>query len=350
MAFDRPSLQQLIDRAAADIEAELPGVDARLRRSNLGVLARVHAAAAHGLHGHLAWLADQLMIDTCEAPYLDRYGAVWGVYRTPAQYAEGPIGLSGVDGSVVPAGTALLGSNGLGYSTVADATIIAGVATADVVADLAGAAGNALQGAPLQLVVPVPGVQSAAAVGTGGLVYGADEETDDALRGRLLLRVRTPPRGGAASDYVSWALSVAGVTRAWCYPLENGPGTVVVRFMRDGDTQPIPGPSAVAQVQELIDRLRPVTASVLVAAPVAAPLNFSIAVSPDTVAVRGAVQTALADLLLREAEPGAPLWLSRIREAVSGAVGEADNLVSAPAADVIPAAGSILTMGTITWV
>lgn len=351
MPFERPTLTELINRAAADIEVELPGTDARLRRSNLGVLARVQAAGAHGLHGHLQWLARQLMIDTCDADYLDRYGAIWGVVRTPAQFAQGPVTLTGTNGSVVPAGTTLQRANGQVYATVAEVTIASGTATPTVAANTAGAEGNALEGSPLSLVSPVAGVNANAVAGSGGLVGGADSEADDALRARLLQRLQQPPKGGAATDYVAWALSVPGVTRAWCYPLEGGPGTVTVRFMRDNDTpSPIPSAGEVSAVQAVIDELRPVTANVTVAAPTAAALNFTIHVSPDTSEVRAAVEASLRDLIFREAEPGGTLLLSHIREAISGAAGEADSVVSAPAANVVAAAGAISTMGTITWV
>lgn len=53
MPFNRPTLPQLIQRNITDIESRLPGRDARLRRSNLNVLAKVHAGAAHGLYGAL---------------------------------------------------------------------------------------------------------------------------------------------------------------------------------------------------------------------------------------------------------------------------------------------------------
>ena len=62
---------------------------------------------------------------------------------------------------------------------------------------------------------------------------GTDTETDDELRVRLLDRLSAPPMGGDAEDYVVWALSVPGVTRAWSAPNEMGIGTVTVRFMHD---------------------------------------------------------------------------------------------------------------------
>ena len=61
---------------------------------------------------------------------------------------------------------------------------------------------------------------------------GVDTENDDDLRARILFRIHQPPMGGDADDYVAWALSVPGVTRAWA-ATEMGIGTVTVRFMMD---------------------------------------------------------------------------------------------------------------------
>jgi uncharacterized phage protein gp47/JayE len=195
----------------------------------------------------------------------------------------------------------------------------------------------------------VPGVASAALVAAPGLTQGADAESDDALRLRLLARIRQPPMGGSASDYVAWALQVPGVTRAWVYPLENGVGTVTVRFVRDNDVDFIPDAGAVTAVQEYIDARRPVTAQVTVLAPTAAPLDLTIALTPDTAAVRAAVTGELQDLLRRDAKPGGTILISRIREAISVSAGETNHVLSAPTADVTHLAGEMPTLGTITW-
>jgi uncharacterized phage protein gp47/JayE len=155
--------------------------------------------------------------------------------------------------------------------------------------------------------------------------------------------------GGARSDYEAWALQVAGVTRAWVYPLENGPGTVVVRFVRDNDTSLIPDSAEVAAVQAYIDDLRPVTANVTVEAPTASPLNMTIQLTPNTAAVRAAVTAELTDVLQREAAPGGTILLSHLREAISVAAGEVNNVLTTPTADVTHAAGEMPVLGTITW-
>lgn len=349
MPFERPSLADLIARAVADIESRLPGTDARLRRSNLNVLAKVHAGAVHQLYGYLDFLARQLMVDTAESAYLERYSSIWGVLRLPAAFAAGNVTFTGANGSVIPAGTELQRGDGQVYSTSADAIIAAGSATAAVVAAVAGAAGNAEAGVSLAMTTPIVGVNSAVVVAAGGLVEGADVETDTSLRERLLRRIQQPPNGGSKHDYVAWALEVPGVTRAWCYPEELGPGTVTVRFVRDNDASLIPDAGEVSAVQAYIEERRPVTADVTAVAPVAVAMNFNITLVPNTVATRAAVEAELRDVLRREAEPGGTILVSHLREAISVAAGETNHVLNAPAADVAHTTGQIATPGTFTW-
>lgn len=348
MPYSRPTLQEIISRTSADAVARL-GLEELLRRDDVQVLARVLSGASHSLHGHVAWLAEQVIIDTAEAEYLERWANIWGVERKPAAAAVGNVTITGSNGTVVPAGTSLVRTDGVEYTTDAEATIASGTATAAVTAVVAGAAGNAVAGVAVNLTTAIAGLSSQATVASGGLVSGADIETDDALRARLLARIQAPPHGGASADYVAWALEVAGVTRAWVYPAELGLGTVTVRFVRDDDASIIPDAAEVTAVQTYIDARRPVTADVTVAAPVAVPLNLTIQLTPNTSVVQAAVQAELADLLRREAEPGGTILISHIREAISLAAGETNHVLTVPSADVTHTTGQIATLGTITW-
>lgn len=353
MSFDRPNLQTIIARVVADIDARLPGADARLPFSNLNVLAYAQGAAVHGLYGFIDYLARQVFPDTADAEHLERWCAVWGVLRRAAAPATGNISFTGTTGSTVPAGTLLQRADGQQYQTTASLTLASGTGTVAAVAVVAGLSGCIDAAASVSLVTPIAGVNAGATVATGGLTGGTDIETDDALRERLLLRIRVAPHGGSQADYVAWALEVAGVTRAWVYPAELGPGTVTVRFVRDGDgtgSAIIPDVGEVAAVQSYLDALRPVTAALTVVAPVAVPLNFTIAgITPNTAAVKAAVQAELQDLLLREAVPGGTVLLSHIRAAISIATGETDYTLTAPAANVTNTTVNMSTMGVITW-
>jgi uncharacterized phage protein gp47/JayE len=349
MAFTRPSLSALVDRITQDFVSRLALVAPILRRSMVYVVARVVAGAAHMLHGHLEFLSKQIFPDLSEGKYLVRQAGLFGISRKPATFAIGPVTLTGTVGAVVDFGVVLLRPDGFRFSTTEDIVFVGTTATINVEALLAGAEGNSTAGTSLSFESPIAGVNSAAMVATGGLVAGSDEETDDALRARLLERMQAPPHGGAAADYVAWALEVSGVTRAWVYPLEDGPGTVVVRFVRDNDASIIPDAGEVAIVQAYLEEKRPVTAVVTAEAPVAVPLNYTIAITPSTTTVRNAVAAELVDLLRRDAKPGGVILRSQIEVAIGTAEGVLNFVITVPAADVNHATGQIATHGVITW-
>lgn len=351
MAFARPTLAEIRARIAGDIEARLPGADSRLRRSVLTVLAAALAGAVHLLYGYLAWLARQLMPDQAEAEHLARWASIWGVVRKAAVAASGTMDFTGTDGSDIAAGTLLRRSDGAEFLTDAAAVIAAGAASVAVTAVEAGADGNTDAASSLALTSPPAGVDSSATIAAGGLTGGADRESDDALRARLLSRLAFAPHGGAAGDYERWARDVAGVTRAFIKDAGLGPGTVVVRFMTDDLTADgIPDPAKVAEVQAYIeDNRRPLGPVVTAVAPVAVPLDFTITLTPNTAAVKAAVETALKDLIRREAVPGGTILHTHITEAISTATGETDHGLTVPAADVTHNAGEIAVMGAITW-
>jgi uncharacterized phage protein gp47/JayE len=349
MPFNRPSPQQIRDRLAAEIEAALPGADARRRRSVEEVLVRAMAVASHELHGHIAWAARQLHVTTAEGGLLESlHGAVWGIPRLPAATATGAVTVAGTPGARLSAGAEMRRPDDARFTLNADVVLgVGGTGTGQVTAVLAGAAGNTQAGTTLTLLAPAAGIQPAVTVATGGLAAGADLETDAALRARILARIQQPPAGGAAADYALWARRVAGVDRVWVYPRQFGLGTVGVTFLGPGAA--IPAAPLVAQVQAEIDALRPVTAEVTVFAPLPVPVPVQLQISPDSTATRAAVQAAIAGFFVAEAEPGGTLRVSRLRAAISAAAGEVWHALAAPSADVVLPAGQVATLGTVTW-
>ncbi len=353
MPFNRPSLAAIIERIVADIESRLPGADARLRRSNLAVLARAEAGVAHGLYGYMDHLARQIIIDTADTHYLERWAAVWGLSRNPATAATGVISTYAVSDLLIPMppGTVLQRSDGMQFVTTA-LGVYTGPNTiiAEIMATTTGAEGDTAAFTRLTLAAQVLGVDAAVVVTSEGLTGGADVESDDTLRARLLARIRRPPHGGNAHDYETWALEVAGVTRAWVYPLWAGPGSVGVFFVRDGDASIIPDGGEITAVENYINDRRPITADVQVMAPTPLTVNFTLQIKPDTPAVREAITAELADVFRRESQPGATMLLSHLREAVSLATGEIDHTMTAPVANVISTPSQMPMLGAITWV
>lgn len=353
MAFIRPTLKALITRTTADLASRLELQGALLRRSPTRKLAMVWAGLVHSLHGHLDYLSRQFLTSTAEAEELDKHGSEYSMTRKAAVFAAGSVTFTGVNASVIPAGTPLQRSDGVEYKTGAEVVIAAGTATATVTAAVAGVDGNADTGVVLNLVSALAGVNSAATVAAPGITNGADTESDDDYRARILARKRNPPQGGAIADYEKWALEVASVTRVWIYPGHMGIWTVGVTFVLDDDPASIiPNAAKVTEVQTYLDddTRKPVTAEVIVFAPVAVPLNPQIQLTPNTAAVQAAVTAQLKDLLKREGRPGPSTLLhSHIREAISIAAGEENHVLVSPAADIAYATGQIPTLGAITW-
>ncbi|MDH4229950.1 MAG: baseplate J/gp47 family protein [Nitrospirota bacterium] len=349
MPFTRPTLTDIKNRVLADIEAQLPGADARLRRTVLNILGTALAGAVHGIYGYTQHLAGQILPDTAETDYLERWASLWGISRTAAAKASGSVTFTGTNGTLIPVGTTVQRADGAEFVTAADVTIAAGSATATVTAAVAGADGNTAAASSLTLTAPIAGVNSTATTPTG-LSGGADAETDAALRNRLVTRLRQPPHGGTQEDYIMWAREVAGVTRVWCLAATPAAGQATVLFARDNDAGSIiPDAGEITAVQTYINGKRPVTAAITVAAPTAVTVNFTIALVPATAAVKAAVEAELRDLVLQQAEPGATLYLMWINEAISRAAGESNHTLTAPAADVVLGAQQLGVFGAITW-
>lgn len=352
MAFVRPTLKEIVDRAKTDLGTRIVGSATVLRRSVIASIATVLGGAIHLTYGFIEYMAKQMFADTAEAEFLERHAAIYGVARNAATFADGPVVFTGSDGTEIPAGTLMQRADEIQYVTDAIGTISGGTVTVNVTCLTAGETGNLEAGQPLTLVSPISGVTSEGTVDTGGIIGGQDEEDDDGLRERLIAKIQTPPHGGNENDYEQWAKEVTGVTRVWVYPSQYGDGTVGVAFVRDDDTPSIiPSAGEVADVQAYIDARAPVTADVTVWAPTASPLNFTINLdgASDTAAVKAAIIAELTDLIRREAEPAGTLLLSHIREAISSAAGEEDHVLTTPSSNQTAGAGAIFTMGTVTW-
>lgn len=355
MAFQRPTLAELVETIEAEVSSRL-GIGPLLDRGPLRVLSRVFAGQTHALYGYLDFIARQVVPLESEGAALESWADLYGLERLPATKAAGDVTFSGTNGSTIPLDALLTRDNGSRYRTTASGLIAGGTATVPVEAEDAGVAGNAVAGSTLSISTPIAGV-TGAVVAAGGLFGGEERETDDQLRTRLRDTVAARPEGGSLQDYRAWALEVPGVTRVFVFAGEDfmGPGTVGVTIAADDDPSgPIPSGGLVAAVQaRLTDTTRrdsaPITAEVTTYAPVAVPVDFTLEVTPDTAAVREAVETALADLILREGAPGGTLLLSKIHEAISTAAGEEDHVLADPSVNVDFTSGELPVLGTVTF-
>lgn len=334
MAFERPSLPELCRRVESDIGSRLSPYPYPQAGDVAGVFGAALGAASHLLHGHLDWIAQQMLPITASGEDLDRHARTWlTVPRKPAAFAAGQ---ATVSGSLPQVGDELRRDDGVRFAVRG---IDGQVLQLDAIDP--GTGGNTRAGAVLQFA------GGTATVASSGLTGGAEAEGDEELRERLLQRIRNPPMGGSVSDYIRWALEVAGISRAWVKPNSGTVNHVVVYVAGGADI--VPENTLLDAVRRHLDVLRPVTARVSVAAPRLKAVSHRIKVYPDTAAVRQAVENSLRLFYRREASLGSVIRLSRISEAVSLAAGETHHMLLAPTADVVCADDEIAALGEITW-
>lgn len=361
MAFNRPTLTQLIDRIEGDLKGGL-SLKNVLRRSFIKVLARALAGAFHLVWGFLFWLSEQFIYDTATIEYLKRWAAIWGFQIKPATYAEFNVIITGTNGVSIPQNTIYKRTeDSAEYYVDAEVTIVGGTATAKLISSVAGAEYNNDIATIVSLESPISGVDSDATVDSI-VVEGEDEEDVEDFRERFLTFIRERPSGGAVHDYIAWAKEVPGITRAWVAPQDLGPGTVTVAVV-DDDSDPISvSPAKIQEVEDYIEdpTRKPVTAALTVITPTLSPLDLTIAIKPNNASVQAAVEAELKDLIFRDgAVKGTwksstevydgKILLSRINEAISIADGEEDHNLVSPVADVEPNNLELVTLGNITW-
>lgn len=363
MPFPVPTRAQLRENFRAFFKARLPGADTTLRFGNVPVAADAMAAGNDAELQYAVYLSLQLFLDTCEGAYLERYAKIYAIARKGAAAAAGNVVFSGLAGTAIPFGTPVQTFDTVPFvfATTASATIgSGGTVSVPVVAVLGGGAGNLAAGAQLAVAVGIAGAQGSATVDTGGFTGGADQESDDSLRARVLTRIRQPPQGGAKNDYVTWAKLVAGVTRAWVYPLNRGAGTVDVAFVLDGRSNIIPLAADITTVQASLDANRPVTADCQAFALTAVAQNIHLAGIATTAQANAlaALQALFATTTpggatvgdgVSGSSPGGTLYLSDIYNAVKQASGVTTFDLVSPTADIVMPNLQIATLGTVTF-
>lgn len=217
------------------------------------------------LEGYL----DLAFVDTSEEGYLDRLGGQFGVDRQMATYSIRKASFKNATNNPfnVPIGSRYT-INTLSYSVIEKI----GEGVFQVKCEMTGTIGNTSFGK----LVPVDYIEGLAnAELEEVLIPGLNDETDDSLRFRILNKLQMPATSGNIHQYKQWALEVEGVGDAKIFPLWNGAGTVKV-IVVNADKEPADVP-ILNSVKAYIEEVRPIGATVTVAAPT--PKTITIEVS-----------------------------------------------------------------------
>jgi methanogenic corrinoid protein MtbC1 len=194
---------------------------------------------------------------------------------------------------------------------------------------------------------------------------GADIETIDALKIRLLEDLASPPQGGAEADYVAWAKEhSASISRVWVYEQEPYLGQITVRFalvVPDGgdSTDVIPSGGDATSLQTYLRTKAPahVADYVYAAAPTPRAIDIDVTLTPDTSDIRDAIEDYVDDLFATlDIAPGGTLYQDDIRDAIRRAIKSVDpdgqfelnTIEGAAPADIDLADGVLPVIGVLT--
>jgi len=356
--FQIPTAQQLRDDWDAEIEANFADAKPKLLVSFFRIFGRGLALLLSGSYLFQRNNAKNIFVTTAFDDSLDLHGDENALPRNEATAATGNTIAGGTNTTSIPALTRLKSSGGILYEVTIGQVISGGTATLPVRGLTFGANTNQISGEKLTFITPIAGVNTDTFVDGSGLVGGSDREDPEPYRKRILFKKRNTQEAGSEGFYISKTLSQVDVTRVFVADQEDGPCTAKIRFMMDDKfADGIPLAGDVTLVQNFINTVKVSGITVTVEAPIAEPQAFNISIKPNTPEVKTAVTNALKDLFIREAEPGAApsggtITISKIRQSVSNAIGENDNIVNSPAADITPSSDDeILTLTTpITFV
>lgn len=343
MSFTTPLYADIRATILADWQSLNPGIAASNDSDNY-IRASGFASSVEGLYQYQQWGVRQQFPDTADSEYLEHHCAMRGMVRKSAVAATGTLRVTGASGSAIPAQTSFSVGT-VAYVTTAAATVPAG-GTVDVLAEavIAGVAANQPANAAATLTSAPVGIDTAAVLLTMG--SGADIESDASLLARYLDLLRQPPRGGSKADWKRWAEEVAGVQKAYVYPLRAGLGTVDVCITTSSG---VPSVQLMQAVIDHIDPLRPVDVAafnIIAPTPQSVPVSAQVTLANGytlaavTAAINAELTTYFASLA-----PGDAVIKSKIESLISEVDGVLDRTVSLPAGNVPP----VVNINQIGW-
>lgn len=243
MSLTTPTTKEIADNIIAQLEASLGQTIPLLPKSFLRVLSKVLAGVFILLYKYGGFMFLQIFVQTAsfdsttingkEVSPLTAWGRLIGIGDpVAATNAELLVDITvETQTGTLPSGTQLVSTdNGVTYLTVGAILLDAATVQATVRAasdqsggNGAGAIGNLDPGAILSFANPLANVSRNTVVDSQ-TVTGANAESTEVYRQRVVDRFQKRPQGGAYADYELWGEEVAGILNV--YPYTGSPGEV----------------------------------------------------------------------------------------------------------------------------
>lgn len=240
---------------------------------------RFYAVAAQisGLFAQAEWVERQCFPQTALGEYLDLHAQIRGIERHQAAKAAGTVrffaGSGRIEPAEIPAGTVCMTAEGRRYVTTQSGTVSVEETQVELPVEAveAGAAGNAAPGQIIYLALAPSGIT--ACTNPSAFTAGADRETDEMLRQRIMATYRRLANGANLAFYEQTALEYEGVAAVKVIPRSRGVGTVDVVVAAQGG---MPDESLLSALQTHFDSVREIAVDVEVSAPTRLDVDISV--------------------------------------------------------------------------
>lgn len=223
------------------------------------------------MYSDLSVFLSLVFADTADGEYLERRAAELGVYRRLATPAVRKGIFKDTDDILMDIP---LNSRFSFEDVTFTVTEKISAGEYELIAETAGVIGNEGVGTMLP-IEPINNLGSAELIDI--INPGTDDESDESLYSRYLIRTQKQATSGNVYHYEQWALSVPGVGGVKVIPTWNGPGTVKVVLLATDKTPA--SQSIVNDVYNYIESERPIGATVTAESAIALPINVSATIT-----------------------------------------------------------------------
>ena len=314
---------------------------------------RLRAASVQleSLWDQQAWLQRQCFPQTAAGEHLDYHAEMRALKRLSASRAKGSVTFRLGDAlaaeTVISAGSLCLTADGISVLTLEDGRIPAGETEVTVAAEVtsAGSKGNLPAGSIVTMAAYPTGVVEC--TNAEAFAGGADAESDEELRHRILTSYKRLPNGANAAWYESRVLDMDGVAAAYVIPRARGIGTVDITIAAEDG---VPSAELLEAVQSRLNEQREICVDIKVMAPEERKVDITLSVAAeknaDIEAVHANVESALRRFFSGDLM-GRGVLLAQLAATVYGVDGVENYAFSLPAADIAAAEMVLPTLGEL---
>ena len=246
-----PTAQEIKNRIASDLETAIGQSTPWLPKSWNKAVAGAVAGFVLLNYQAILWTYKQIAPDRADEEALVWLGKLVGVTRRDAIAAVITADVAGTNGYTVPTGTRFQVNRQVYQVTATDGAIAGGIASCTLTALVAGDDGNVADDVELAIVAADANLTGVATV-TDTTTSGADQETLEQFRKRVVIRYKKRFTGGSPADFELWGLETPHFTWIGPYTSDTEPGVNIIYGKVDNQTDGIPTGT---QLNELEDYL-----------------------------------------------------------------------------------------------